>query len=299
MKDKIVSLVALDRRTGGKYRTILASAAYRGADNIISLLLDRGADINMVDIKYGTALAAAAYQGEKHIVSLLLSRGADTNTVGGEFGTALAAATFRGRTDIVSLLLQHGAGVIHVGGSYLTALDMYPGALGVAHSEDSKADRSLLTPLKTANPNVDSVISRLPFPMPYIPSNLSSLCMSSNLSSPDNVSAKFRAGANITPEQADFPCRGLTEVVLLRSLAALVGLHEDTTQAKCRWARNDVRYFLAYSFDFGLAYAAARIAWNFNDVDPNFISTQRYRWHKHAQILDEMKLGQRQLRSQI
>src|SRR4029077_13121313 len=83
----------------------------------------------------------------------------------------------------------------------------------------------------------------------------------------------------------------LNEEVLWRSLGALVGLHEVTTQTKSQWIRNDVRYFVTCNFDFGLAYAAARIAWkDFNSVDCNTISIQRSRWHQHAQMLDEAKL---------
>jgi len=105
-------------------------------------------------------------------------------------------------------------------------------------------------------------------------------------------SAAFRAGGNITSEQADVPCRGLNEEDLCRSLATLVGLHKDTTQVKRQWIRNDVRYFISCNFDFGLAYAAARVAWkHFNEhsVDPNLISMQRAQWHEYAQVLDEAR----------
>ena len=70
----------------------LAAAALRGAGDIVSLLLDRGADINAVGGHGGTALVAAASCGRKDIVSLLLDRGADINAVCDRYGTALATA---------------------------------------------------------------------------------------------------------------------------------------------------------------------------------------------------------------
>ena len=109
---------------------------------------------------------------------------------------------------------------------------------------------------------------------------------------PSGKMSEFCASGNITPEQANVSCQGQVGDVVWRSLAALVGLHEDTIQAKQEWIQNDVRYFVACNYDFGLAYAAARVAWahlNKPSVDCNVISIRRARWHKHAQMLDEAR----------
>ena len=320
-RENIASLL-LDRGANihlvvnGKYGTALSAAVFRGKKSIVSLLLDRGADIQLVGGKYGTALAVAAFRGKEDIVSLLLDRGADVNAIGGEYGTALAVATFRGWTDIAILLLEHGADVIRVGGSYSlysTTPGLYPSALDVAQLEGSRADSTLLALLETetrkqnglgnqpTDPNVDPVdnlISRPPFPMPYT-GLYSTLRTSrhkgispSGSSSYDTFPTKFPAGGNLAPEQADVPCRELNEEVLWRSLTALVGLDEDTVKAKGQWIRNDIHYFVACNFDFGLAYAAARVAWKHLDkhsIDSNAISIQRSQWHKHAQVLDEAR----------
>ena len=288
---------------GGEYGTALATAAFGERTNIVSLLLDWGADINMVGGKYGTALATAAFGGRMEIVSLLLDWGADIDVVGSKYGTALAAAVFAGNTDIVSLLLEHGADVLHTGGSYLTDSGVYPNALDVAHSEGSKADSTLFALLGTAiskheknqttDPDVDPVtnviISRPPFPMPYTESYLALFAGQPKDSLPPT---EFCADGSITPEEAEIPCRVLKEDVLSRSLAALVGLGEETIKAKHQWIHNDVRYFIARNFDFGLAYAASRVAWkHFNDhsMDSNAISIQRSLWHKYVQMLDEAR----------
>ena len=107
---------------------------------------------------------------------------------------------------------------------------------------------------------------------------------------PSGKTSGFCAGGNITPEQADIPFQ--VGKVLWCSLAALVGLHEDMIQAKHRWIQNDVSYFVACNYDFGLAYAAARVAWaHFNQpsVDCNDISVHRAQWHQRAQMLDEAR----------
>ena len=289
-----------------EYGTALAAAAFCESVDVVSLLLDRGADINAMGGKYGTPLAAAASSGNMDIVSLLLDQGADISLVGSKYGTALAVASLSGNTDIVSLLMEHGADVRRVGGSYSTALGVYPSALDVAYSQGSKADAPLLALLKTAieqrngpkpqptYPTVNDVISRTPFPMPYTVPD-SALCAGHHmdiLSSFNILSTEFHVGDSITSEQADVQCWGLNEEGLWRSLVALIGLNEDAIQTKLQWIRNDVRYFISCNFDFGLAYAAARVAWkNFNEhsMDCNTISIQRGQWHKHAQLLDEVR----------
>ena len=55
------------------------------------------------------ALWAAASQGHEEIVSILLDRGADVNTPWGEYGSALCAAASQGHWEIVGMLLDRGA----------------------------------------------------------------------------------------------------------------------------------------------------------------------------------------------
>ena len=107
---------------GGKYDTALGAAVYGGSLEIATLLLDRGADINIVGGKYGTALGAAAFWGSLEMATLLLDRGADINIVGGEYGTALGAAAYWGGLEMATLLLDRGADINIVGGVYGTAL---------------------------------------------------------------------------------------------------------------------------------------------------------------------------------
>ena len=107
--NKLLDRVAdINVEINDSYGTALNMAAFEGNEKIMSLLLDRGADINAVGGTYGTALSAAAYRGREMIVSLLLDQGADVHIVGGDYGTALAAAAYNS-TNIVSMLLDRGA----------------------------------------------------------------------------------------------------------------------------------------------------------------------------------------------
>ena len=108
---------------GGKYGTPLVAASTCGSETIITLLLDRGADVNAFGgLIFGHALQAASFHGYESIVKLLINRGAHINDrrVGND--TALAAACERGHKSIVRFLLDNGADINAVGGGYGTAL---------------------------------------------------------------------------------------------------------------------------------------------------------------------------------
>src|SRR6185503_12723640 len=82
----------------------------RGNLDTVSLLLDRGADIERAAGGGGTALMEAAGNGDVEMLKLLLSRGANVNAVDEEGYTALAcAASRRARAEAVRLLLSSGA----------------------------------------------------------------------------------------------------------------------------------------------------------------------------------------------
>ncbi|KAF8421045.1 ankyrin repeat-containing domain protein [Tirmania nivea] len=121
--------------------TALSLAAFKGNVNIVSLLLGRGAGINIAaSMGLRWALAASSPRNEK-IVKLLLDRKANINVMGGKYGTALGAAAYFEEEAIVSLLLEKGAEVIHVGGFYRfeTAQDEYPTPLGAGQAGGAQA----------------------------------------------------------------------------------------------------------------------------------------------------------------
>jgi ankyrin repeat protein len=90
----------------------LQAAAASGHELVVKMLLDAGADPNLVGGKYGTALQAAAFYGRNNLIGLLLSRKADVNQCGGQDSYPLQAAVGQGRRSTTALLLENGASVL-------------------------------------------------------------------------------------------------------------------------------------------------------------------------------------------
>ncbi|KAL2820313.1 Pfs, NACHT and ankyrin domain protein [Aspergillus granulosus] len=107
---------------GGRYGNALQAASFRGHQEVVKLLLDKGADVNMQGGRYGNALQAASFRGHQEVVKLLLDKGADINMQGGRYGNALQAASFRGHQEVVKLLLDKGADINMQGGRYGNSL---------------------------------------------------------------------------------------------------------------------------------------------------------------------------------
>jgi len=90
--------------------TLLHDMAHTGALRKAALLLDHGADINVIDDEYrSTPLGYAARWGHREMVALLLERGADPNKAGGAWATPMAWARKRGHTEIEADLHRAGA----------------------------------------------------------------------------------------------------------------------------------------------------------------------------------------------
>jgi len=90
--------------------SLLASAAFDGAINIVRLLLANGADPNLSDRLGVTPLEDASVKGQDKIAGLLLDRGALVNHLNSGSGTtALYGAASFGKGEVVKLLLDRGA----------------------------------------------------------------------------------------------------------------------------------------------------------------------------------------------
>ena len=91
--------------------TPLHCAAKKGELNCVQLLLDRGADVNMLDWIGWTPLRFSVQEGHSACARLLLERGASVHTATEAGLTPLHLATTHGRLECARLLLERGAAV--------------------------------------------------------------------------------------------------------------------------------------------------------------------------------------------
>ncbi|KAJ7337346.1 ankyrin repeat-containing domain protein, partial [Mycena albidolilacea] len=81
-------------------------ASLNSRADIICVLLEKGAEVNVTSGICGNALQAASHRGSIESVRLLIKHGAEVNAVGGEYGSALQAASLVGNMEIIWLLLE-------------------------------------------------------------------------------------------------------------------------------------------------------------------------------------------------
>ncbi|KAH8848034.1 hypothetical protein MCOR27_007930 [Pyricularia oryzae] len=160
LKQAVIQLLAegadVDAQ-GGWYCSALQAASSQRHIDIVDLLLENGADINIyggygdvsalqfallqnhmdmfefmlkrgADIdaygghRFGNALQIASMSNDIDMVRFLLGKGADVNAQGGKYGNALQAASCKGYMEIVELLLEKGAEVNAQGSEFGNAL---------------------------------------------------------------------------------------------------------------------------------------------------------------------------------
>lgn len=89
----------------------LIMAAYRGHTEVLSALLEAGADVGVLDPgMQATALHAAAYAGHAEACKLLLAHGVELDRQGPHNGyTALHDAVWQGNLQAATVLVRAGA----------------------------------------------------------------------------------------------------------------------------------------------------------------------------------------------
>jgi ankyrin repeat protein len=101
----------------------LQIAAAGGHTETVSILLEKGANVNVAGGRDGSSLQIAAARGHTEIISILLKKGAKVNTAGGEHrsslqveesGTSLETASVYGHMNIIHV--QEGPNVNVQGG---------------------------------------------------------------------------------------------------------------------------------------------------------------------------------------
>jgi ankyrin repeat protein len=94
---------------GGDEVTPMHAAAAAGHANILSLLIDHGADSNGRTMNGHTPLRRASRNGKLEAGKLLLSHGADINARDKYNNTALMGAVYQGHVEFARMLLERGA----------------------------------------------------------------------------------------------------------------------------------------------------------------------------------------------
>ncbi|KAL9076264.1 MAG: hypothetical protein Q9157_003711, partial [Trypethelium eluteriae] len=158
-----------ERAEHENYRLLFQMAAMNGRHELMTLLIDRGIDVNTTGTYYGTALQAAARVGQIETVRMLLDAGADVNVLQGAHCTALRAAVRGGHIDIVELLLNNDANpnlrhkdaknIMHLALDNAAEFDVkpLPDAGGIADSTDGGDALNSTFPAV----DVDLVLARL------------------------------------------------------------------------------------------------------------------------------------------
>ena len=96
-------------RKNNKGQTPLSYAAANGHEGVVTLLLEKGAELETKDYDW-TPLLYAARNGHEAVVKLLLEKGAELETKGEGYGQApLSYAAEKGHEVVVKLLLEKGA----------------------------------------------------------------------------------------------------------------------------------------------------------------------------------------------
>lgn len=87
----------------------VSEAAWQGDEDLVKLLLERGADIKTKDGHGSTSLFCPAYKGHEAVTRLLLERDADIEAEDNDGDTPPAEAARYGHEAVVKLLLPKGA----------------------------------------------------------------------------------------------------------------------------------------------------------------------------------------------
>ena len=95
-------------KVAGKHGTPLQLAVAGGHKDIVSLLLNEGCRINVVDSEGRSALPIAALCGQIHMIEMLAEQGLDVNIGDNKGLTPLHAAAFNGKLESVRTLLRLG-----------------------------------------------------------------------------------------------------------------------------------------------------------------------------------------------
>ena len=89
--------------------TALMAASAKSSPEVVTMIMDKGADVNAADTDGWTALMFAAKRGEQEVAMILLKAKADVNAKNQDGWTPLMLARNAEHPAMVELLKAHGA----------------------------------------------------------------------------------------------------------------------------------------------------------------------------------------------
>lgn len=113
MRELILAGADVNSRSSRSGRTPLMAVSYKGRDyaEVVQLLLEHGAEVNLRDRSGDNALILASFHGSVHTVQTLLDNGADINAENKRGFTALVRAAQGSHPEILQRLLDRGASI--------------------------------------------------------------------------------------------------------------------------------------------------------------------------------------------
>ena len=150
----------VNKKVGSTSTTALVYAVGAGYPAVVKILIEAGADVNVVD-GTGTALCEAAYKGFTVIVAMLLKAGADVN-LGYPLHASLACP-IEGNETCVFMLIQAGANIDKLDDGGRTPMQIV-----VEYEEKMKRSWDSLMEKKNADPEFKAFMAtRLDFMPDY------------------------------------------------------------------------------------------------------------------------------------
>jgi ankyrin repeat protein len=179
--------------------TPLLVAITNGSAEIVSLLVEAGADIGWGPRAQCTPLVAAVHAGNCDIVSTLLKAGADVNGMTGLHQvTPLIVAATRQNTDMVDLLLRKGADP-----NLCDATGVCPLFASIQHAASIRHDLSIRGEAHTRNESVSHMLIEAGASLSCSPMHKLAMDMLPTMCSSTLVDAIKAAEARIIAEGTD------------------------------------------------------------------------------------------------
>lgn len=119
---KVADVNAKHGEPGSPRNTVLIEAVNGGSIEVVELLLDSGADINLLNRYHDTSLNAAAIKGDLDVFNYLILKGASFKNSDRQEKKILHNAASGGNLDIVKYLIKQGLSVDTIDGNNSTPL---------------------------------------------------------------------------------------------------------------------------------------------------------------------------------